>query len=389
MNSRRATLHLRLALIYAAMALLILLFTRTAHAAAMGEPLGTHMYYRIAQGEDLYDIAQKYDIGIGELRAANPRINESHLKVGQTIVLPTAHLMPDVDHSGIVINLPERRLYYFDAPGGPVSFPVTVGKEGWETPTGATYIANKRENPTWTVPDKIRAESPELPAVVPPGPDNPLGKYAMDLGFSGIRIHGTNNPKSIGRQSSHGCIRMYPADIEKLFNMVPLKTKVTIINQPYKIGWHGGQLLLEVAPPAAGSVARSVSSSEIREALNTRLTSRAMVDWSTVDVAIKRRDGMPISIGRSADGVTQPAIQPAYAANAGGSAPYYAPQPNVAVMHSDASAARVYPRSRPAFTPYTVRGGYRQVEPTYVIQGRPNGGGSEEYVDYYGNNDEQ
>ena len=366
MTGRHASLHLRLALMYAATALLMLLFIRTA-CADIGQPLGQHLYYPVAKGEDFYDIAQKFDIGIGELRAANPRVDEARLKAGQTLVLPTSHLMPDVARQGIVINLPERRLYYFDAPSGPMSFPVTVGKEGWETPMGVTYIANKRENPTWTVPDKIRAESPDLPAVVPPGPDNPLGNYAMDLGFEGIRIHGTNNPKSIGKQSSHGCIRMYPADIEKLFNMVPLKTKVTIINQPYKIGWLGDNLLLEVAPPAAGTVARAVSVNDVRTTLNQKLTTQALVDWETVEVTVKRRDGMPVSIGRNA--TAQPAIA-AVQPQAPAAPAYYTPPPNVAVVHVQMPATRVAPQTTmPAFTPFTARQARPVAPPTYVIQG--------------------
>lgn len=313
MTSKDISLRVRLALIYAVAALALLLLVRAAHAAS-GGPLGEHMYYRVGKGENYYDIAQKFNIGIGELRAANPRIHEPSLKAGQTLVLPTQHLLPDIAHEGIVINLPERRLYYFRDPATVMSFPVTVGKEGWETPMGTTYITNKRPDPTWTPPDSIRAEDPTLPATVPPGPDNPLGKYAMDLGIQGIRIHGTNNPRSIGRQSSHGCIRMYPADIEKLFHMAPLKTKVTIINQPYKFGWRGHQLLLEVSPPAAGTVARAVSTSDIRAALSAKLESPALVDWSIVDMTVKRRDGMPVSIGKRVE--VPPAVAEAPAASA-------------------------------------------------------------------------
>ncbi len=391
MTTRFATLKLRLALIYAAMILMAALFARVCCAAEAGGTLGEHMYYRVGRGEDLYSVAQKFDIGIGELRSANPRVNEAHLKAGTTLVLPTAHLMPNVTHQGIVINLPERRLYYFDAPGGALSFPVTVGKEGWETPTGTTYIANKRVDPTWTVPDKIRAEDPSLPAVVPPGPDNPLGKYAMDLGFPGIRIHGTNAPTSIGRQSSHGCIRMYPADIEKLFNLVPLKTKVTIINQPYKIGWQGNNLMLEVAPPAAGSVARNVSTEEVKAALN-RSPVRAYVNWDVIDMTVKRRDGMPVTIGRSAGGETPtlaqtpqpeetypPAATPAYASaqSASPAADYYQPYAETtADTGNDRATDRWSQAARRAGT-YTPRS--RTVAPpTYVIQGSDS-----DYGGYY------
>lgn len=384
MTGKYATLHLRLALMYAAAALLFLLFASTAHAN-VGAPLGQHMYYRVGKGDDFYDIAQKFDIGIGELRAANPRVNEAKLKAGQILVLPTAHIMPDVPHEGIVINLPERRLYYFDAPSGPMSFPVTVGKEGWETPMGVTSVVNKRENPTWTVPDKIRAEDPELPAVVPPGPDNPLGQYAMDLGFQGIRIHGTNNPKSIGRQSSHGCIRMYPADIEKLFNLVPVKTKVTIINQPYKLGWLGNNLMLEVAPPAAGSVAREVTVADIRDTLNKKLNTEALVDWDTIKVTVERRDGMPVSIGRRAPNAT--AISQAAPSYDTGPANYVPPPQVTSVREADVAAARAQRPVMPAFTPYTAGRFRGMAPPSYDNQNTDYQGSGGEYSYGYGNGD--
>jgi L,D-transpeptidase ErfK/SrfK len=384
MTTRHASLKLRLALIYAAALLLAFLFARGACAAATA-PLGEHMYYRVVRGDDFYSVAQKFDIGIGELRSANPHVNEAKLKAGTMLVLPTAHLMPDIPHQGIVINLPERRLYYFDSPQGALSFPVTVGKEGWETPEGVTYIANKRVDPTWTVPDKIREEDPTLPAVVPPGPDNPLGKYAMDLGFPGIRIHGTNNPKSIGRQSSHGCIRMYPADIEKLFNLVPLKTKVTIINQPYKIGWKGNTLLLEVSPQADGAVARNVTLNEVKETLN-QMPGRAYVDWDTIDMTIRRRDGMPVAIGRRAEG--EPAVaQSAAPVPATTQSPsamalssdYYAPPARVAVeTKADTTTDRWSREAAHVAAPASVTR-YRTVTPpSYVIQGSDS-----DYGGYY------
>jgi L,D-transpeptidase ErfK/SrfK len=384
MTNGNPSLSVRLALVYAAatlLFLLVLLAAQRAKAADAGDTLGEHMYTRVQKGETLYDIAQKYDVGIGEIRAANPTVSDATLKAGRVLVLPTSHLLPDVEHNGIVINLPERRLYYFDDPSGPMTFPVTVGKEGWETPMGVTYIANKRTDPTWTVPDKIRAEDPDLPAVVPPGPDNPLGKYAMDLGFNGIRIHGTNNPRSIGKQSSHGCIRMYPADIENLFNRVPLKTKVTIINQPYKIGWLNDTLYLEVAPPAAGTVARSVSVADVKSTLESKVDGMALVDWDTVEVSVKRRDGMPVAIGRRAGPATAPAIA---------AAPYYQPDATISVSHTgEAAGNRAAPGyGRPAFTPYTSRS-YRPVAPpaAYGYHDAPPSTDEDEHTSYYENAD--
>ena len=383
MTGRHATLHLRLALIYAVMALAVLLFARAAgaaeHGTPLGAPMGAHMYYRVGKGEDFYDIAQKFDVGIGEMRAANPNVVEAKLKAGQILVLPTSHIVPNMPQEGIVVNLPERRLYYFDDPSGAMSFPVTVGKEGWETPIGVTYIANKREHPTWTVPDKIRAESPDLPAVVEPGPDNPLGDYAMDLGFEGIRIHGTNNPKSIGKQSSHGCIRMYPADIEKLFNIVPLKTKVTIINQPYKVGWLGDNLMLEVAPPAAGTVARAVTTDEIRATLNQRLTTPALVDWETVDMVVSQRDGTPVSIGRRAEGAPAIAAAP----------PFFSPEPKLASVRVEPVPIRKEQKTvlhgLTALTAQADRPARPVTPPNYVMPGGEEASDSPQTAAYYAN----
>jgi len=141
------------------------------------------------------------------------------------------------------------RLYYFEEPGAaPESYPIAIGREGRNTPLGTTQVVRKTENPTWYPPASIRAEKPELPPVVPPGPDNPLGAYALYLGWPAYLIHGTNKPWGIGRQASAGCIRMYPEDIERLFARVPVGTTVTVVNQPVKIAWIGDELFVEVHP---------------------------------------------------------------------------------------------------------------------------------------------
>ena len=170
------------------------------------------------------------------------------------IVLPTAHLLPEAPREGIVINLPEMRLYYFaEAEQQPETYPIGIGREGWTTPTGTSRIVRKAEAPSWYPPDSIRAERPELPAVVEPGEDNPLGSHALYLDWPAYLIHGTNRPWGIGRRISSGCIRMYPEDIVSLFERVPVNTPVTVVDQPVKLGWIGGDLYLEAHPTQSQS----------------------------------------------------------------------------------------------------------------------------------------
>jgi L,D-transpeptidase ErfK/SrfK len=132
-------------------------------------------------------------------------------------------------------------------------FPVAIGRQGWETPVTETSLVAKQRDPAWYPPESIRrehaAEGDPLPRVVPPGPDNPLGRHALRLGIPGYLIHGTNKAFGVGMRVSHGCIRMLPEDVEALFEHIPVGTRVRIINQPVKVGWQGGLLYLEVHPP--------------------------------------------------------------------------------------------------------------------------------------------
>jgi len=216
---------------------------------ADGSFIGRMESYRTRYEDTLHEIARRFDLGYVELVAANPGIDPWLPGEGTELILPTAHLLPDAPREGIVINLAEMRLYYFEEPGAaPESYPIAIGREGRNTPLGTTQVVRKTENPTWYPPASIRAEKPELPPVVPPGPDNPLGAYALYLGWPAYLIHGTNKPWGIGRQASAGCIRMYPEDIERLFARVPVGTTVTVVNQPVKIAWIGDELFVEVHP---------------------------------------------------------------------------------------------------------------------------------------------
>jgi len=212
-----------------------------------------------ARAEDtLLDIARRHDLGYNEIIAANPGVDPWLPEPGREIVVPARFVLPSAPREGIVINLAEMRLYYFPPPqrdgaGVVMTFPIGIGREGWGTPLGKTRIVEKKRDPAWVVPESIRreraAQGDPLPPVVPPGPDNPLGRFALRLGMPGYLIHGTNKPFGVGRRISHGCIRMYPEDIEVLFEEVEPGTPVRIVDQPYKLGREGNALYLEAHEP--------------------------------------------------------------------------------------------------------------------------------------------
>lgn len=195
-----------------------------------GDVAGATSQYTATGKETLYDVARRFDLGILELRAANPGIPIKKPAKGTVLVIPALHALPPV-REGIVIDLRILRLFYFDGTDRVYTFPIGTGKDGWQTPQGVTKVVRKKQHPSWTPPASIRAEDPTLPAVVPPGPDNPLGQYALYLGWAGYAMHGTNRPSSIGTRASHGCIRLYPEDVKVLFELVEPGTQVVILGE--------------------------------------------------------------------------------------------------------------------------------------------------------------
>lgn len=202
-----------------------------------GEVIGGYQKIRMNGKETLFDVAKRYDIGVQEMLAHNRGMRlYSRGRKGATVTIPAQFKLPSGPREGIVLNINQRRLYYF-RPGGEevVTYPVGVGRSGWSTPKGETTVVAKRANPSWTPPPSIRREAArrgrQLPKVVPAGPRNPLGRYAINLGISGILIHGTNQQTSVGVRCSHGCIRMYSHNIKALFNEVTIGTPVRIINE--------------------------------------------------------------------------------------------------------------------------------------------------------------
>jgi len=267
-----------------------------------------------AFGEDtLPDLARRYSLGYEEIQRANPGVDLWLPGEGSTILLPGQRLLPQGAHEGIVVNLPEHRLYYYpkvkkgETPYV-ITYPVSIGKMDWNTPLGKTRISDKRKNPTWTPPESVRKEHAErgdpLPPVVKAGPDNPLGAYAMRLALPGAYlIHGTNNPIAVGMAITHGCIRMYPEDIEALFPEVPVNTPVWLINEPVKVARVNGQVWLEVHPPVDAEGQRAEVDLEGFYALaNAALgETPAAIHWDFVLAALQEASGLPQMVGLEVD----------------------------------------------------------------------------------------
>lgn len=202
-----------------------------------GNKIGKTEYVYTKRGEKLSSIAKRYGISFADITEANPTLtSKKTLAEGTRVAVPKYFPLPAGPREGIILNLANLRIYYFHPDGVHVStYPVAAGKQGWSTPQGETTIVAKEKNPAWRPPASIRREAARrgrnLPLVIAPGPRNPLGRYAMRLGFGGILIHGTNQPQSIGTRASHGCIRMLAKDIEDLFKQVPVGTPVRIVHQ--------------------------------------------------------------------------------------------------------------------------------------------------------------
>ncbi len=214
------------------------------------EVLGSLGQYTVNDQESLYEIARSFKTGYNGITAANPGVDPYVPGKGTQLILPTSWILPDAPRGkGLVINISEMRLYYFFRRHGMRrvrTYPIGIGDEGADTPLGTFRVIEKIKHPAWYVPASIRKEKPELPEVVPPGPNNPMGAYALRLSLKTILIHGTDIPWGIGRRVSHGCLRLYPEDIKELFHIVPINTKVTIVDQPVKFGFKRGKIYVEV-----------------------------------------------------------------------------------------------------------------------------------------------
>jgi len=306
---------------------------------AGNDVVGAVTTIRARADDTLLEIARRHGLGYQDIVRANPDVDTWLPGEGTEVVLPTRYVLPPGQRRGLILNLPEYRLYYFPEPqaGEPaivMTYPISIGRMDWETPLGLTSVISKVSNPAWYPPASVRAEhaadGDPLPRIVPPGPDNPLGKYAMRLGLPGYLIHGTNRPAGVGMRVTHGCIRLFPEDIGFLFGQVGLNTPVRIINEPVKIGWSGDELLvevhqqLEITPPPATELAEDSGSdmpaSEDGEAVAESIPAVPMVRdqltalteqfvaatnarpgelyWEIAEQLLERADGVPTLAGR-------------------------------------------------------------------------------------------
>jgi len=262
----------------------------------------------VAAHEDtLVEIARRSGIGLDQIERINPGVDRWLPGAGTEVVIPSHYVLPRAPRTGIVLNLPEMRLYYFPPrqPGRPAqvqTYPIGIGRMNWATPVGQTKIVSKTKDPAWRPPESIRQEhaanGDPLPLLVPAGPDNPLGAYAMGLGIPGYLIHGTNKPIGVGMRVSHGCIRMLPEDIARLFPQIPVGTPVNIVNQPVKAGWYGGKLYIEVHPPLKEYPNdRSAVVQEAMIAVNDATSKQSTrLDARAIEAEIDRQTGLPLVI---------------------------------------------------------------------------------------------
>jgi len=267
---------------------------------------GEQVIYKADFEDTLIHLARNNGLGFVELRAANPTLDPWIPGAGARIVLPKKHLLPEAPRKGLVMNLAEMRIYYFKDEGkAPQTYPISIGREGLQTPTGSTSIVRKKDGPTWRPTARMRKEDPELPASVPPGPENPLGTHALYLGWPQYLIHGTNKPYGIGRRVSSGCMRMYPEDIKALFPQVPVGTPVTVVDQPVKVGWIDGDLYVEISPnqDQAKSIEENgvLPTFEITNEDMKRISAKAGeaakdIKWDLVRRAVQEHRGYPVKI---------------------------------------------------------------------------------------------
>lgn len=252
--------------------------------------------YGITGNESLIELARKFDLGYNEIMDANPGLDPFIPGDGSEVILPTFWVLPDTESDeAIVVNLSELRLYYFYRQRRErlvETFPIGIGSEGHNTPIGVFRVVEKIMNPSWYVPESIREENPELPKVVPPGPNNPLGSHALRLSDRTILMHGTNRPFAVGRLASHGCMRLYPEDIPKLFGAVPIGAKVIIVRQPVKVGLSEGRVYIEVHNDREADL----NLFDTAVALLRKKGLLARADIVKMYEALKRKDGVPTDI---------------------------------------------------------------------------------------------
>jgi L,D-transpeptidase ErfK/SrfK len=281
-----------------------------------GDLIGEPSFYLTHGAETLLDVALERNLGVPEISAVNPGVDPWVPGTETLVTLPTQFILPDAPRRGIVINYGDLRLYHFLKDGAVETYAIGVGRDGFELKFGQTKIVRKKEKPTWYPTASTLRDKPELSTVVPPGPENPLGEYALYLGWPTYLIHGTNKPYGVGRRVSRGCIRMYPHGVERLFAEIPVGTPVTAVNQLIKAGWQDGELYLEAQPDfvqldeleATQSMSPRPPTEEERQLIRARAGSEAWrIDWELAEAELTRRRGMPVQITRAGGSPANPA----------------------------------------------------------------------------------
>ena len=254
--------------------------------------------------ETLVELAINNDLGYNEIVDSNRGIDPWYPGSGTRVLIPTSWILPDIPHKYklkpwtgnlVALNLAELRLYLLKRDKGRLTvttFPVGIGREGFDTPAGMFRIIEKLKDPVWIIPASFRDEYPELPDIVPPGPENPLGRYALRLSNPLYLLHGTNKPLGVGRRVSHGCLRMYPADIERLYRMTKVGDAVLILYQPVKVGLKGKTPYIEVHKDYRNN------KELFQEAVNLlrRRNLLRMTDLKILYSAINEKRGVPVRL---------------------------------------------------------------------------------------------
>jgi L,D-transpeptidase ErfK/SrfK len=298
--------------------------------------VGVVQVVQASKEDTLADIARRFNVGYEEIVRANPKVDAWLPGEGTEVIVPSQFVLPDAPRTGLVINIPAMRIFYFPpAKKGErqvvFTHPIGIGKMGWRTPEGVTKITRRQKDPTWHVPVSVRKEhhdnGEDLEPVIGPGPDNPLGKYAFYLEWPSYLIHGTNKPSGVGLRSSHGCMRLYPEDIEQFFNMIPVGTQVRVVNQPYLLGWHEGQVYLQPYDALEDDTRdwKKGQQKLLTKSLAPRLQQdlkehREAIDWKLVAALSQSPHGVPVPVTASGVGLEQvlasaPRVQNALAAH--------------------------------------------------------------------------
>jgi L,D-transpeptidase ErfK/SrfK len=327
--------------------------------------VGADTHIKTVYQDTLLDIARRNSLGYYEIIRANPGVDMWLPGEGTDVMLPGRRILPPGPREGIVVNLPEHRLYYYPKPKKGekpvvITYPVSIGKMDWKTPIGETHVIQKEKHPTWYPPESVRKEhlanNDPIPAVVKAGPDNPLGDYAMRLaaGNGTYLIHGTNNPMAVGMAITHGCVRMYPEDVAALFPLIPVGTKVWLINEPVKVAFVDGQLLMEAHPPVndEGQNTDEVNTEPLSGKLDQLLGNTTVaINWDVAKEALQAANGIPEVVGLQADldNPGNPSPEPAVAPPPSATPPAaVVPPPEPAPMAHDSDSVSPVPSAQAA-----------------------------------------